>query len=238
MKKLKSVLAFLLSVLTVFGCLAPAFALSPDSERIYDGIDVSVYQGEIDFEAVRRSGVGIVYIRAGYGIGYEDKFFRRNAEEAKNYGLRFGFYFYVTARTPHEAALQGRYFASLIRNTQYDCRPVMDFEEYSGLSHTAIKNIGLAFLRAVEDNTRHLPMLYTDAYAASLVWGADFSRYPLWVADYGPNEPDVTGDTWKRWAGFQYTDAGRVNGIGSTVDLDRFTKEVFLTEDEKAEQCR
>ena len=238
MKKMKAVIAVLLCVLVLLCCLSPALALSPDSERVYDGIDVSVYQGEIDFEEVRRSGIKVVYIRAGYGIGEVDEYFRRNAEEAKKAGLRFGFYFYVTARTPYEAELQGRYFASLISDTGYDCRPAMDFEEYSGLSHTEIRNIGLSFIRALEDRTRHLPLLYTDAYAASLIWGSDFSRYPLWVADYGPTEPDVTGDTWKSWAGFQYSDAGRVSGIGDAVDLDKFTRAVFLTEDEKDDRCR
>ena len=238
MKKLKSAFAFLLSSFLLFCCLSPALALSPDSNRICDGIDVSVYQGEINFEEVRRSGIRVVYIRAGYGVGNEDEYFRRNAEEAKKSGLRFGFYFYVTARTPYEAELQGRYFASIIKDTEYDCRPAMDFEEYSGLSHTEIKNIGLAFLRALEEGTRHLPMLYTDAYAASLVWGKDFSRYPLWVADYGPTEPDVTGDTWKSWAGFQYSDSGRISGIADAVDLDKFTRAVYLTEDEKEERCR
>ena len=155
MKKMKSVVAVLLCVLVLLCCLSPALALSPDSERVYDGIDVSVYQGEIDFEEVRRSGIKVVYIRAGYGIGEVDEYFRRNAEEAKKAGLRFGFYFYVTARTPYEAELQGRYFASLINDTGYDCRPAMDFEEYSGLSHTEIRNIGLSFILALEDRTRH-----------------------------------------------------------------------------------
>lgn len=238
MKKMRSALALLFCAVMLFCCLSPVLALSPDSERVYDGIDVSVYQGEINFEEVRRSGIKVVYIRAGYGVGDEDETFRRNAEQARKAGLRFGFYFYVTARTPYEAELQGRYFASLIKDTEYDCRPAMDFEEYGGLSHTEIKNIGLSFIRALEDGTKHLPLLYTDAYAASLVWGADFSRYPLWVADYGPTEPDVTGDTWKSWAGFQYSDQGRIGGIEDAVDLDKFTRAVFLTEDEKDERCR
>ncbi|MGN1194330.1 MAG: GH25 family lysozyme [Acutalibacteraceae bacterium] len=238
MKKLKAVIAVLLAVIMLICCLSPVLALSPDSERVYDGIDVSVYQGEIDFDEVKRSGIRVVYIRAGYAVGQEDEYFSRNTQQARKAGLRFGFYFYVTARTPYEAELQGRYFASIISGTGYDCRPVMDFEEYSGLSHTEIKNIGLSFIRALEERTRHLPMLYTDAYAASLIWGSDFSRYPLWVADYGPTEPDVTGDTWKSWAGFQYSDTGRISGIDASVDLDKFTRAVFLTEDEKDERCR
>ncbi|MGN0468455.1 MAG: GH25 family lysozyme [Acutalibacteraceae bacterium] len=237
MKIIKTAICSVLSLLLCICCVSPSFALAPLSERVYDGIDVSVYQGEIDFEKVRQSSADVVYIRAGYGVGLEDEYFRRNAAEAREHRLRFGFYFYVTARTPYEAELQGRYFASIISNTDYDCRPAMDFEEFSGLSVKEIREIGLAFMKALEERTRILPIIYSDAYAASYVWGEDFARYPLWVADYGPTEPDVESEIWKGWSGFQYSDNGRVNGINGAVDLDKFTAHVFLTEDEKAEKC-
>lgn len=239
MKILKAIISLSLTAMLIFSCLSPALALAPDSDRLYDGIDVSVFQGDIDFERVRQSGIRVVYIRAGFATGSPDEFFERNAEKARLAGLKFGFYFYVTARTPYEAELQARYFASIIRGKDYTCRPVMDFEEFSGLSHTEIREIGLAFMRALEQRTRTLPMIYTDAYAASFVWGEEFSRYPLWVADYGPSEPDVIGDVWKSWIGFQYSDSGRVDGIRDNVDLDKFTSRAFLTEDEKDDNhCR
>ncbi|MCM1544173.1 MAG: hypothetical protein NC110_02635 [Ruminococcus sp.] len=239
MRIIKTAVSVFLVGMLVFCCISPALALAPESDRLYDGIDVSVFQGEIDFERVRESGIRVVYIRAGFAAGQPDEFFERNADGARRAGLRFGFYFYVTARTPYEAELQARYFASIIKGKDYDCRPVMDFEEFSGLSHTEIRNIGIAFLRALEERTRTLPMLYTDAYAASFVWGDEFSRYPLWVADYGPSEPDVIGDVWSAWSGFQYSDTGRIDGISDSVDLDKFTSRVFLTEDEKdANHCR
>lgn len=238
MRVFKFFFCVLMSFLLCVSSVSPAFALEPITQRVYDGIDVSVYQGDIDFERVKQSSVEVVYIRAGFGIGDVDEYFRSNAEKARAAGLRFGFYFFVTARTPHEAELQGRYFASLIANTHYDCRPVMDFEEYSGLSAREIRAIGLSFMRALEERTRIRPMLYTDAYAASFVWGEEFARYDLWVADYGPTQPDVENDIWKGWSGFQYSDSGRVSGINASVDLDKFTREVFLTEDEKDERCR
>lgn len=237
MKFVKSFFCILLSLTLCFCCLSPALALSPITERVYDGIDVSVYQGRIDFERVKESGIKVVYIRAGYAIGGVDTYFERNAEQARRHHLRFGFYFYVTARTPHEAELQGRYFGRLIRNKDYDCRPAMDFEEYSGLSVSEIRQIGLAFMRGLEEQAKVRPIIYSDAYAASYVWGTDFSRYRLWVADYGPTQPDVTGEVWEGWSGFQYSDTGRVSGINGDVDLDKFTAEVFLTEDERAERC-
>ena len=72
------------------------------------------------------------------------------------------------------------------------------------------------------------PVIYTDAYAANRIWDAAFGAYPLWVANYDVEEPDVKVDTWAGWAGFQYSDEGRVSGIEGNVDLDRFTDAVLI----------
>ena len=58
-------------------------AFGPSSDKIYRGIDVSEWQGDIDFEKVREAGIEIVYIRAGQGFSYEDEKFERNYEEAR-----------------------------------------------------------------------------------------------------------------------------------------------------------
>ena len=61
----------------------PAYALSPSSSKIYKGIDVSEWQGDIDFKKVKESGIEVVYIRAGQGFSYEDAKFETNYEKAK-----------------------------------------------------------------------------------------------------------------------------------------------------------
>ena len=72
-------------------------------------------------------------------------------------------------------------------------------------------------------------MFYTNAYSAASIWEAELTRYPLWIADYGPSEPASIG-RWRSWVGFQYADNGRVPGISGNVDLDRFTDGVFVEE--------
>ena len=81
----------------VFAALVPARAIPPSGGRQYRGIDISEFQGEIDFEEVRRSGIEAVYIRVGAGE-YTDEYFAENYERAKAAGLKIGFYHYVTAR--------------------------------------------------------------------------------------------------------------------------------------------
>lgn len=194
----------------------------------HQGLDVSVWQGEIDFAQVKAAGKTVVYIRAGYGHA-EDTRFRENAAKAREAGLKTGFYFYVTAENPAQARQQAAYFAELLREVSYDCRPAVDFEQYGSLSHAQLNAIALAFAQTLEARTGITPVFYTNAYSAASIWEESLTRYPLWIADYGPSEPASIGH-WRSWVGFQYEDNGRVPGIAGNVDLDRFTEGVFVEE--------
>ena len=210
---------------------APARALGPaPAAPVYEGADISVYQGHVDFQRLAEGGVEIVYIRAGFGET-EDARFRENAAGAAEAGLRRGFYYYVTARTAEAARAQARHFAGLLAQQRYDCRPAMDFEAFDGLSARQVRAVGLAFLEVLEAETGQVPLLYADAWAASALWSTEaFARYPLWAAAYGAAEPEVENSVWPGWAGFQYTDQGVLPGISGAVDRDRFTAAVTLAE--------
>ncbi len=220
MKWMTGLCALLLLALTIL----PAGA----QEETYEGLDVSVWQGEIDFAQVRAFGKEVVYIRAGYGLS-EDSRFQENGEGARKAGLKVGFYFYVTATDQAQAREQGAYFAALLRQVSYDCRPAVDFEQFGSLSKAQLNAIALAFAQTLEEETGVTPVFYTDASSASSLWEEALTRYPLWIAEYGPAEPTSTGP-WKGWVGFQYEDNGRVPGVAGNVDLDRFTAGVFLEE--------
>ena len=209
----------------------PAFALEPDSQPIYSGIDVSSWQGEIDFQKVKDAGIEVVYIRAGVGESAVDSHFRQNYESAKAAGLKVGFYHYVTAEDTYMAQKEAEFFASLIGGTAPDCRPAMDFEVFYGLSDSGVNEIARTYLETLERQTGHLPIIYSDAYNVSARWSISLSRYPLWVADYSLPTPPNNGK-WSGWAGFQYSDKGRISGISGNVDLDRFTSTVLLKEQE------
>lgn len=218
--------AFLLVVL--FTPLSPAAeGLEADSSPTVEGIDVSVWQGEIDFYAVKSSGVDTVYIRSSYGEQGVDSRFYQHYQGAKAAGLHLGFYHYLTAQTQTEAREQARFFARLIQNLSYDCRPAMDYESFRGIPTNQINAVALAFLEELESITGHTPMVYANDYDASNIFGPALSRFPLWAAAYGPTQPNVTAN-WSSWAGFQYTDQGQVPGIQGTVDRDLFTAEIRL----------
>lgn len=213
----------------VFAALVPARAIPPSGGRQYRGIDISEFQGEIDFEEVRRSGIEAVYIRVGAGE-YTDEYFAENYERAKAAGLKIGFYHYVTARSVEEGRRQARFFASLAAGREPDMRLAMDFEYFGSLSVSQINAISEAYLDELTALTRREVVIYSDLSNARKIFSRALAeKYPLWAAQYGADEPSANGK-WREWVGFQYTDEGRVGGIYGNVDRNIFTEGIFLSD--------
>lgn len=213
----------------VFTALVPARAIPPSGGRQYRGIDISEFQGEIDFEEVRRSGIEAVYIRVGAGE-YTDEYFAENYERAKAAGLKIGFYHYVTARSVEEGRRQARFFASLAAGREPDMRLAMDFEYFGSLSVSQINAISEAYLDELTALTRREAVIYSDLSNARNIFSRALAeKYPLWAAQYGADEPSANGK-WREWVGFQYTDEGRVGGIYGNVDRNIFTEGIFLSD--------
>lgn len=213
----------------VFAALVPARAIPPSGGRQYRGMDISEFQGEIDFEEARRSGIEAVYIRAGAGE-YTDEYFAENYERARAAGLKTGFYHYVTARSVEEGRRQARFFASLAAGREPDMRLAMDFESFGSLSVREINAISEAYLDELTALTGKEAVIYSDLSNARSVFSRELAeKYPLWAAQYGVEEPSANGK-WREWVGFQYTDVGRVGGIYGNVDRDIFTEGIFLSD--------
>lgn len=204
-----------------------AFALSPTPGKKYQGIDVSQWQGDIDFEQVAASGISMVYIRSSLGGGFIDPYFEQNYQRARAAGLQIGFYHYVTARTASQAQYQARFFVQTIQGKDFDCRLAMDFEDLTNLSAAEANEIGLAFIQELEKASGKKAVVYSNAYNAGAMFSGALTNYPLWIAEYGVSQPS-SAVNWSSWAGWQYTDQGRVPGISGYVDRDVFTDSMLL----------
>lgn len=203
-------------------------ATEPSSSVIFQGIDVSQWQQEIDFEQVANDDVQIVYIKSSEGTSYEDPYFETNYEGAKRNGLKVGFYHYLTARTVQEAEDEAQFFAATISGKSVDCKLAMDFESFGNLTTSQINEISQAFLNRLQQLTGKEVIIYSDVYDAINIFNKNLaSKYPVWLAEYEVDMPGYTN--WKQWEGFQYTSRGRVNGIITYVDLDKFTENVLLS---------
>lgn len=229
-KVLKVLILFMMLTMSSLGLFINiSQALGPSSNVIYEGIDVSAYQGYIDYERVRNAGIEVVYIKSSEGTTLEDPYFRTNYNNAKANGLKVGFYHFIRARNEEEARREAEFFARVISGTNPDCRLAMDFEVFGDLSVEEINRISFAFLQKIQEITQKECVIYSDAYNARNTFSRELAeKYPLWIAEYGVETP-VNNGKWEYWVGFQYTDAGRVDGIEGNVDRDKFTDGILLT---------
>ena len=214
----------------IFTFLNSIYALSPQSQLSYEGIDVSDWQGYIDYSQVKNSGIEIAYIKASQGNNIKDPYFEINYENAKANNLKVGFYHFLTATTVEEADQQATFFASVISGKQADCKLAMDYEQFGGVSIEQVNQIAMAFMQKVEELTKKQVIIYSDLYNTESIFNSELaSQGELWLAYYGDyRNLENVNSSWNEFIGVQYTDQGNVAGIKGNVDRDLFTEEIFL----------
>lgn len=227
---LKKIAATFSAVLLSMALCIPVLGFSAGGTVRYEGIDVSEWQGEIDWQKVKNAGIEMVYIRSSAGSAYRDARFAENYAGAKENGMKVGFYHYVTAKNVEQAQQQAEFFVNVIGSTTPECKLAMDFESFGSLTAAQVNEISEAFLQTVQERSGRQVCIYSDASNARSVFGESLTKYPLWVAEYGANNPEPNGK-WEVWAGFQYTDVGRIDGINGNVDRDIFTDLLIERED-------
>ena len=173
-KKIK-IIVLLFSFVTFFiiSTSVSSLAFGPSSSSIYQGIDVSSWQGNINFAQVKNAGIDIVYIKSSEGVSYIDPYFERNYQNAKANGLKVGFYHYVTARTVEEARNQANFFAKVISGKEPDCKLAMDFESFGNLSVNQINEISKVFLETLQNATNKEVLIYSKSYTARTILSSD-----------------------------------------------------------------
>ena len=160
---------------------SPSLAFGPSNDIILNGIDISDWQGDIDFNAVKESGIDIVYIKAGQG-GYEDQLLESNYNKAKAAGLNIGFYYYLTATNTEQAKAQANNFAEILQGKDTDSLPAMDFESFGSLSQQEINEIAITFMETLAQATGKTPIIYS-----WLLYTSSCSTAPISNLDMMPN---------------------------------------------------
>ena len=234
--KLKKVFVFLLiAAFILFVNIHITYAITPSSSDEYQGIDVSDWQGYIDYSSVKSSGIDIVYIKASQGSNIKDAYFDINYENAKANGLKVGFYHFLTATNTEEAEKEAQFFAHVISGKTPDCKLAMDYETLNGLAIDEINNISITFLETVKKLTNKDVIIYSDLYNSQNTFNNELAQnYELWLAYYdGKEKLKNLRTNWEFYIGLQYTDRGNVSGIDGSVDRDIYTKEIFLDDSEE-----
>jgi lysozyme len=200
------------------------------------GLDVSKFQGKIDWAQVRQMELAeevrlsFVFIKATEGVTLADKSFSRNWDAAKAHGLRRGAYhFYVPWRDP---LAQAEHFIRRVRLESGDLPPVLDIELGSLKPDEQVAEELGTFLQRLEDHYGQRPIIYTNGNFYRRYVRNRLDEYPLWLADY-------TADDLSRYPGsqilfWQHSKEGRVDGIRGPVDFN-----VFLSDQDDFEDiCR
>ncbi len=183
-----------------------------------NGVDISKYQGTVDFAKLNAAGVDYVFIRATEGITYQDADYKSNHASAKAAGLRVGVYHYYETDDDPQAQLNN--FKNLVSLTTGDLAPVIDIEKlHQNDDKELIINLQ-QFLDGLESHYGIKPIVYTGKKFANK-YLSNFGDYPLWLADYQVDQP-IIPIGWKDWTFWQWSKSGTLDGIEGLVDMDRF----------------
>lgn len=192
----------------------------------YDGIDVSSYQKDIDWEKVcADKRIKFVYIKATEGATYTSPHFEYNIKNARRHGLKVGSYHFL--RTTSSLRSQFDNFIKSARREEQDLVPLIDFENRGNWSVSQIADSLEAFAQMIRRHYGCRPMIYTMSSFYNKYLAGKFKDYPLFIARYSDSQPELSdGAKCLLW---QYTDQGRVEGIDHAVDLCLFANGAKLS---------
>lgn len=194
------------------------------------GIDVSHYQGRIDWRAVSRDkNVGYVYIKATESNYMVDDTYEYNLSEARRNGIKVGSYHFF--RPGVSAAGQFAIFKRVIDKKKQDLLPLIDVEVTSGVSIETLHARLQEFLRLVTEEYGRRPVIYTgrNFYNKYFAGYSFYKPYLFMIAMYNTTEQPYlsNGDDYVIW---QYSCKGQINGIRGEVDLSRFVGRHTISE--------
>ncbi len=202
---------------------------SDDSVSYSTGIDVSAFQGKIDWDRVADDGIDFAIIRAGLrGYGskgsiHEDDNVRKNLIGAAEAGLKVGVYFYSQAITVEEAVEEAEFVLDIIKDYKIDAPVVFDWENDPGvgmrtdnLPGNVLTDCAVAFCEKIK-SAGYIPAVYFNLTDAYVRYDLDrISDYVFWYAQHEGVAPKF----YYQYSIWQYSDSGRVDGIDGYVDLN------------------
>jgi len=190
------------------------------------GLDVSEYQGDIDFAKVKAAGASFVFIKATEGTTIVDPKFATNWKAAQAAGIVRSAYHFFRPMENLQSQIDS-FVATVSSLAPGDLPPVLDVEVPEDWTQfTVAERVAMVtgWLQGVESKLGIKPIIYIDSSMVEDTFGSPdaFKDYLLWVADWtDAASPDVP-KPWTDWTFWQYSDVGTIDGIDGDVDLDRF----------------
>lgn len=191
----------------------------PHTAHSRGGIDVSHYQGRIDWSAVARSGKTLyVFCKATENISFVDDTYHFNIREARRHGIPVGCYHFFNPRVSGVA--QFEHFKRTVDMKLLDVVPMLDVEVRGKASLEAFQANVRAWLKAFEDTYHYKPIIYASLNFYNKYLAGAFDDYLYMIAKYGEGVPTPEGPI--PFAMWQFTSSGKVDGIRGDVDMSCF----------------
>jgi len=190
---------------------------------VVKGVDVSHYDGTIDWAAVHKGGIAFAIMKATENTGFVDPTFATNWKAAGDNGVIRGAYHFF--RPAADATAQADFFVKTAGVPGAgDLPPTIDLEVTDNLDAATVASDALTFLARVQEKTGRTPIVYTSDRVLSGLLGspAGFGAYTLWVANWQVTCPKIPSPPWSDWTLWQDSATGMVPGIASAVDTDQF----------------
>jgi len=181
------------------------------------GIDVSHYQGTVDWQQVQAAGIGFAFAKATEGTTWTDPEFAANWAGMQEAGLLRGAYHFFEPND--DAAQQATFFLQNVQLESGDLPPMLDVETAAAAGTDLWQGVQ-TWLEQVAAATGTTPILYMSPdFADENDAPSSLAAYPLWVADYDTNGPSLP-QGWTTWLLWQSSEDGTVAGVDGAVDLD------------------
>ncbi len=190
------------------------------------GIDVSKYQGDIDWQKVKDAGVEFAIIRLGYRYYYDeplslDPYFQNNIENASKVGIKIGIYFYSYAKNEKDAIEEANFVLKNIKGYNIEMPIAFDWESFNyfnagQMNLFDLRNASNAFLKTIKD-AGYTPVHYASKSYLEYIWLP--INYDIWLAHY-TEETSYKG----KYIMWQLANNGKVDGINNYVDIDIYYK--------------
>lgn len=186
----------------------------------HTGIDVSHHQGRIDWKEVSKDSKGIefVYVKASEGATMKDKCFKYNMQEARECGMKVGAYHYF--RMTSSAHAQFVNFKQQLCSVEFDLIPMVDVETSDSKSVKELQDSLDVFIALVKKEYGVSPMIYGTNRSYNTYCAPKYNNLYLYIGRYGKHAPEIIGTG--KYTVWQYSEEGKVLGIGKNVDLCKF----------------
>ncbi|HZY38662.1 MAG TPA: GH25 family lysozyme [Mucilaginibacter sp.] len=187
------------------------------------GIDVSSYQGLIDWQKVKNMHqdsvrINFAYIKATEGILLTDPYFMRNWRACQRVGMVAGAYHFFRPRS--SGKLQARFFLANISVQKGNLPPVVDVESLDGVTQEKMRKELDDFLKEVSLKTKTKPIIYSGLKFYYDNLAGYFDKYHFWLSNF--DQPDLGVNTATDWKFWQHSNRASVSGILHGVDFDVF----------------